>query len=161
VSEKIIVKIPKSFMVATSKLKSNPINIKHHPPDQIHDLVELIKIVGFKDPIVIDKNFVIWAGHGRLEAALFLQMEEIPCIWLEGLNEQQKKIFMLMDNKVNESPWNRENLAIVFQEVDPIYFKPFEMKFEESLKGLFESKDAETIGELDTENQCPQCGYKW
>lgn len=155
------IKIPTPFMMELTKLKSNPTNIKHHPEDQIHDLVELIKMVGFKDPVVIDKKNVIWAGHGRLEAAIKLEMAKVPCIYLENLNEQQKKIFMLMDNKVNESPWNKENLSMVFQSIDPIYFKAFEMKFEDSLQGLFEEKNAEEIGELDTENQCPQCGYKW
>lgn len=149
-------------MVEVSKLKSNPTNVKHHPEDQVHDLMELIKLVGFKDPVVIDKQDVIWAGHGRLEAAIKLEMTSVPCIYLENLNEHQKKMFMLMDNKVNESPWNKENVAIVFESIDPVYFKPFEMKFEDSLKGLFEEKDAEQIdGELDTDKQCPQCGYKW
>ncbi|MEK0348049.1 MAG: ParB/Srx family N-terminal domain-containing protein, partial [Nitrosopumilus sp.] len=91
---------------------------------------KMFKGIGFKDPIVIDKDNMIFAGHGRLEAAKQLGMKKIPYIKLEGLSEDEKKVFMLMDNKVNESPWIAENVKLVFDQVDPIIFKEFKLNFE-------------------------------
>ena len=48
------IRIPKPKLIEVSQLRRNPKNIKQHPEAQIHDIVELIKMVGFKDPIVID-----------------------------------------------------------------------------------------------------------
>jgi len=124
------IKIPKPELIPIERLKRNPKNIKTHPKEQIHDLMELMKISGFKDPIVIDKEYNIWAGHGRLDAAQKLKLEEVPCIFLEGLDDQQKKTFMLMDNKVNETNWIDENVQLVFDDIDPIHFEKFEMKFD-------------------------------
>ncbi len=156
------IRIPKPKMIEISQLKRNPKNIKIHPEAQIHDLVELIKMVGFKDPIVIDKDQKVWAGHGRLDAAEILKMKSVPCIALEDLNEAQKKVFMLMDNKVNESGWIKENVQLIFDEVDPVEFENFQMKFDESFKPDFESTSVTTIdGELKTINECPKCHYKW
>ena len=156
------IRIPKPRLIEVSQLKRNPKNIKQHPEAQIHDLVKLIKMVGFKDPIVIDKNQTVWAGHGRLDAAEILKMKLVPCISLEDLDEAQKKVFMLMDNKVNESGWIRENVQLIFDEVDPMEFEDFQMKFEESFKPDFESRDVTTIDEsLETSNECPKCHYKW
>ena len=121
-----------------------------------------MKLVGFKDPIVIDRKNVIWAGHGRLEAAKTLEIKKVPCIFLDNLTEEQKKVFMLMDNKVNESEWHSENIKIIFDEVDPIEFKSFEMKFPESIKMDFTPKEVTTIDdEFETNTECPKCGYKW
>jgi len=155
------VKIPKPELIELTKLRRNPKNVKIHPEAQIHDLVELIKMVGFKDPIVIDKNQTVWAGHGRLDAAEILEMKLVPCISLEDLDEQQKKVFMLMDNKVNESGWIKENVQLIFDEVEPVLFEQFQMKFEESMKPDFESKDVNTVDQLNTQNECPKCHYKW
>ena len=118
-------------LVKTSKLKRNSTNIKIHSKEQIHDIIELIKMVGFKDPIVIDRDFNIWAGHGRLSAAEQLNMKKVPCIYLDNLSEDQKKVFLIMDNKVNESSWVSENLKIIFDEVDPILFDNFQMNFDD------------------------------
>ncbi|WP_405326087.1 ParB N-terminal domain-containing protein [Fibrobacter sp.] len=63
-----------------------------------------IKKFGFKNPILVDKNNVIIAGHTRLEAAKKLGLEEAPCIIAADLNEKQAKALRLADNKVAEFP---------------------------------------------------------
>jgi len=157
-----VVQIAKSVLLDIKKLKVNPKNVKQHSESQIHDIIELMKMAKFKDPIVIDKNNVIWAGHGRLLAAKKMGMKKVPVIYLEGLTKDEKNAFMLMDNKVNESPWIYENIEMVFKEIDPIVLDKFEMKFDESFTELFESKDVDTIlEEFDTHTKCPKCGYKW
>lgn len=126
------IKIPKSFsLVDISKLKKNPQNIKIHPKEQIHDIMELIKMVGFIYPIVIDRKFLIWGGHGRLESGEGLGMKKVPYTYLDDLSEEQKKVFLIMDNKVNESAWVSENVKLIFDNIDPLLFDNFEMNFDD------------------------------
>lgn len=70
-----------------------------------------IKEFGFKNPIILDKNNVIVAGHTRLESAKKLDMEEVPVIYADDLIEEQVKAFRLADNKVAEkSMWDYTKL---------------------------------------------------
>ncbi len=117
-------------MIKITDLKPFPKNVKFHSKEQLEDISKLIDMVGFKDPIVIYSNNMIWAGHGRLEVAKMKNMKEIPYVLLDDLTEDEKKVFMLMDNKVNESPWIAENVKLVFDNVDPIHFEKFNLNFE-------------------------------
>lgn len=66
-----------------------------------------IKEFGFKVPIIIDKNNTIVAGHTRYKASIELELDEVPCIVADDLDEEQIKAFRLADNKVSEfSKWN-------------------------------------------------------
>lgn len=86
--------------VKISSLKPYENNAKRHPQNQIEQIKQSIKEFGFNDPVGIDENNMIIEGHGRLEAAQQLGMKEIPCIRIEGLNEQQKKAYILAHNKL-------------------------------------------------------------
>ena len=67
-----------------------------------------IKEFGFKNPIIIDKDDTIVAGHTRLLAAKKLKMEEVPCITADDLTEEQIRAFRLADNKTNEfAEWDQ------------------------------------------------------
>lgn len=73
---------------------------------------------GFKVPIVIDKGNVVVAGHTRLKAAKQLEIQEVPCIVADDLNEEQIKAFRLADNKVSEkAKWNDTLLDKELQEI--------------------------------------------
>lgn len=75
--------------------------------DAVSKVAASIKKFGFKNPILVDKNNVIIAGHTRLEAAKKLKLEEVPCIVAFDLNEKQAKALRLADNKVAEfSTWD-------------------------------------------------------
>lgn len=77
-----------------------------------------IKEFGFKVPIVIDKNDVIVAGHTRYKASEKLGLEEVPCIIVDDLNDEQIKAFRLADNKVSEkAEWNLELLEEELREL--------------------------------------------
>jgi hypothetical protein len=126
------IKYPKAFpLIDIKDIVRNPKNIKLHNKDQIHDIAELIKMIGFKDPVVLDSNKMMFAGHGRIDAAELLQMPKVPWYPISKLTEEQKKVFLIMDNKVNESPWVSENLKIIFDEVAPINFDNFKMNFDD------------------------------
>lgn len=86
-----------------------------------------IKKYGFKNPILVDKNNVIIAGHTRLEAAKKLGLEEVPCIVASDLNEKQVKALRLVDNKVAEfSTWDYLKLDKELAELGGVFdFKEF------------------------------------
>jgi len=75
-------------------------NSRTHSKEQVGQIVESIKEFGFTNPILIDEDGGIIAGHGRLEAATALGMEEVPTITLEGLTEAQKRAYVIADNKL-------------------------------------------------------------
>lgn len=118
-------------MVPLEKLKPHPKNIKRHPREQIADLMQLITIEGFKDPLLLDKENTIYAGHGRLEAAKKLGMKEVPCVYLDDLDESTKNWILLADNRIQESAWIKENVSIVLEEIGAIEFPEFHMKFDD------------------------------
>ncbi len=81
-----------------------------------------IQEFGFKNPIIVDKDNVIVAGHTRLLAARKLELEEVPVIRAEDLTEQQIKAFRLADNKTAEfAEWDMELLALELEGLDDIF----------------------------------------
>lgn len=81
-------------------LVPDPRNARTHPKRQIEQIVSSIKSFGFTNPILIDPDGAIIAGHGRLLAAKAMALAEVPTIVLEGLREAQKRALRLADNKI-------------------------------------------------------------
>lgn len=85
----------------------------------IPKVAESIKLFGFKNPIIIDKDMVIIAGHTRLEAAKSLGMKKVPCIIADDLTPEQVKAFRLVDNHTSEfASWNYELLQTELETLD-------------------------------------------
>ena len=83
---------------------------------------------GWQQPIVIDENNVVIAGHTRLKAAKKLGMKKVPCVKAEGLSKEQVAAYRLADNKTSEtSDWDYSLLDIELQELDDLGFdmEPF------------------------------------
>ena len=93
-------------------------NTKKHDDVQINNVAESIKQYGFVQPIVIDKNNVVVIGHCRLLAAKKLKMQEVPCVCVDDLTEEQVKALRIVDNKSNESPWDFDFLADELTEIN-------------------------------------------
>ena len=94
-------------------------NNPRHNEEAIPYVMNSIKEFGFKNPIIIDKNNVIIAGHTRLESAKRLGMKEVPIIHADDLTEEQVKAFRLADNKVSEkAEWNFELLDEELKDLD-------------------------------------------
>lgn len=93
-------------------------NTKKHDDVQINNVAESIKQYGFVQPIVIDKNNVVVIGHCRLLAAKKLKMENVPCVCVEDLTEEQVKALRIVDNKSNESDWLNDILELELPDVD-------------------------------------------
>lgn len=81
-------------------------NAKKHSRQQINNVAESIKLYGFVQPIVIDRNGVIVIGHCRALAAQKLGMAEVPCVCVDDLTPEQVNALRLVDNKSNESDWD-------------------------------------------------------
>ena len=97
--------------VEIDKLKPYENNAKIHPEEQVEQIANSIKEFGFINPILIDENYNIIAGHGRLLGAKKLNMSEVPCLFVEDLTEVQKKAYILADNKLTENgEWDTEIL---------------------------------------------------
>lgn len=89
-----------------SELKPYKNNAKKHPKDQVERIAESIRQFGFMQPVVIDTNNVVVAGHGRILGAKKAGLKKIPTVCAEDLTEEQIKAYRLVDNKLNESPWD-------------------------------------------------------
>ncbi len=150
--------LPERHLINVNDLRIHETNVKEHPRQQIEDLAQLIKLSGFKDPVVIDKEMKIFAGHGRLEAARLLKLEQVPCIYMEDMTEKEKKWFLLADNRINESPWVKDNVEIILKEMDSFTFENFNMNFEDFNMDIEEEEDE--IPELP-ENPLTKLGDIW
>ena len=112
-------RIPFARLVETrpiASLKPYARNPRTHSNKQIRQIAVSIRVFGFNNPVLIDRNDEIIAGHGRVEAAKLLGLESVPTIRLEHLSEAEKRAYILADNKLAEKAgWDREILAIELQ----------------------------------------------
>ena len=98
-------------------------NARTHNEDQVIQIAASIKEFGFTNPVLIDGDNGIIAGHGRLMAAKKLGLEEVPTIELSHLSEAQRKAYILADNKLAlNSGWDNDLLAIEFAELGELGF---------------------------------------
>lgn len=95
-------KIAKVQEVTLSELKPYEKNAKIHGSGQIEKLKASIEEFGFLTPCLIDEEYNLIAGHGRVMAAKELGMESVPCVFVEGLSEAQRRAYILADNRLGE-----------------------------------------------------------
>jgi DNA modification methylase len=107
-------------------------NARTHSAKQIAQIAASIRAFGFNNPVLIDKDGVIIAGHGRVAAAKTLGLETVPVIRLEHMSEAQKRAYILADNKLAEKAgWDTEILAIELQNL-----MEFDLDFDVSITGF-------------------------
>jgi len=105
--------------VKTSKLVPYARNSRTHSDEQVAQICASIKEFGFTNPVLIDGEGVIIAGHGRTMAAQRLDMKEVPCLRLGHLTDAQKKAYVIADNKLAlNAGWDDEMLAIELKELN-------------------------------------------
>lgn len=100
-------------------------NAKKHDKKQVEQIANSIKEFGFTQPVIIDKNNCVVAGHGRILGAKKAGLKEVPTVCLEELTEEQIKAYRLVDNKLNESEWDDVLLAQELEELDKEQMKLF------------------------------------
>jgi DNA modification methylase len=98
-------------------------NARTHSKEQILQLRSSLREFGFVNPVIVDKDFNIIAGHGRVLAAKAEGLTEIPCVFAEHLTEAQKKAYILADNRLALSAgWDEELLALEFADLKELGF---------------------------------------
>lgn len=122
-------------------------NTKKHDETQIKNVAESIKKYGWVQPIVIDNDGTIVIGHCRALAAERLGIEEVPCVVVSDLTEDEINALRIVDNKTNESPWDFDLLSAELPEID---LSDFDFDF-----GIeYEEEETETeYSADDTENK--------
>lgn len=93
-------------------------NAKKHPKEQVEQIANSIKEFGFTQPVLIDENNNVIAGHGRILGAKKAGLKSVPTVCLNDLTEEQIKAYRLADNKLNESDWN---LKLLDEELENIF----------------------------------------
>lgn len=139
-------------LIETTRLIPYVNNARTHSSEQINQLRASLREFGFVNPILVDRDLNVLAGHGRLAAAQAEGYKKIPCVFVEHLTPAQKRAYILADNRLAEmAGWDEE---ILRAELDALA----ELDFDISLTGFedFEFKDAEvtedhfdTTAELD------------
>ena len=139
-----------------ARLKPYENNAREHSVEQVAQIAASIVEFGFLNPILVDSNDGIVAGHGRLSAAKELALDVVPVVVLDHLTENQKKAYILVDNKLAENAsWNEELLA---QEIIKLNLQDFDLNIlgwtDEEIKALQEDgwdSDIESV-ERNEEN---------
>ena len=96
--------------VSIGKLKKYEQNAKVHTKKQINKIVSSMKQFGVVTPILVDKDFTVITGHGRLAAFEQLNFSKVPVVMLEHLTETQVRAYRLADNRIAEEAYYDENL---------------------------------------------------
>ena len=135
-----------------SDLKKYSRNSKKHPPEQIKQLAASIKEFGFKNPILLDINDEIIAGHGRFEAAKTLKLKTVPCIIVSDLTPAQVKAYRIADNKLAESEWDME-----FLNEELAWLK--DLDFDLKITGWFDTVEPETDSEPEPDSEPKEKQY--
>jgi ParB-like chromosome segregation protein Spo0J len=142
-------------------------NARTHSPGQIKQIVASIREFGFTNPVLIDGDGGIIAGHGRVTAAREMGMETVPCIRLGHLSEAQWRAYVIADNKLAlNAGWDFSmlsaeliDLKAVDFNLDLIGFNQLELS--ELVNGPdFNPGTEADQGQLDekTKVTCPDCG---
>ena len=109
--------------VKISELKPYKNNARTHNEKQVEKIANSITEFGFINPVLIDSEYGIIAGHGRVLGASKLGMLEVPCLFIEDLTEEQKRAYIIADNKLAlDAGWDYELLKIELEELDNLDF---------------------------------------
>ena len=122
-------KVTRMEEVDVDQLKPYEKNAKIHGDDQIEKLCESIREYGFISPVLIDSNMNVIAGHGSLMAAKKLGMKKVPCQFIEGLSDSQRRAYILADNRLGE--WSEWNLEAVAGEIESLQLEEANIEFME------------------------------
>lgn len=131
-------------LIATEKLIPYVNNARTHSAEQINKLRSSLREFGFINPVIIDRDFNVIAGHGRIEAAKAEGISEVPCVFADYLTSAQKKAYILADNRMAmDAGWDEELLRV---EIEALQAESFDV----GLTGFDESEIADLF-ETDSE----------
>ena len=136
------------MMKTTSEMKLVPIsklvpyvnNARTHSPSQINKLRSSLREFGLINPVIIDRDYGVIAGHGRILAAKEEGITEVPCVFADHLTEAQKKAYIIADNRMAmDAGWDEELLRVEIEALQAENFDPLLTGFDEKeLSKLFD-----------------------
>ena len=131
-------------MVSVDKLIPYVNNARTHSQEQVNKLRGSLREFGFINPVIIDADYNVIAGHGRLMAAKEEGITEVPCVLVDYLTEAQKKAYILADNRyAQDAGWDEELLRLEIESLEG-------MDFDVSLTGFNEDEIADLFAETST-----------
>ena len=137
----------KMQLVPTKKLIPYINNARTHSAEQVKKLRSSLREFGFVNPIIIDNEYNVIAGHGRLLAAKEEKIAEVPCVFADYLTEAQKKAYIIADNRFAlDAGWDEELLRVEIESLQG-------MDFDVSFTGFDESEIADLLCTDDEESQ--------
>src|SRR6185312_1989762 len=164
------VSLPKPELVPLRSLRPFPNNARTHSKRQIAQIARSIERFGFTNPVLIDEQKQILAGHGRVAAALQLGLKLVPTLRFDHLTADEKRAYVLNDNKLAEKAgWDREILAIELHALIDIDFDMELTGFDTAeIDSIIDDASEETNGAVedltepyDAENVVCQPGDVW
>lgn len=120
------------------ELKPYKKNAKKHDKTQVEQIANSIKEFGFTQPVIVDENNIVVAGHGRILGAKKAGLKEVPTVCLNDLTEEQIKAYRLVDNKLNESEWDAVLLSEELKEFEEVNMDLFGFDLAEDMEDIFE-----------------------
>lgn len=140
-------------MNTTSEMQLVPIdklipyvnNARTHSPEQLNKLRSSLREFGFINPVIIDRDFNVIAGHGRILAAKAENISEVPCVFVDYLTPAQKKAYIIADNRMAlDAGWDEEMLKV---EIEALQAEDFDLSltgFDEKELAAFFDDDSDT-----------------
>lgn len=158
--------------IETEKLVPYARNSRTHSDEQVQQIMGSIKEFGFTNPVLVDGDGVIIAGHGRTMAAQRLGMKEVPCLRLSHLTEAQKRAYVIADNKLAlNAGWDTELLIVELRDLNSENFDLSTTGFTDTELDIYLSDadfspgteaDQGQLDQLDPKFvTCPHCNIKF
>jgi len=141
-------------LVSIDRLVPYQNNARTHSPEQINKLRASLREFGFINPVIIDRDYGIIAGHGRVLAAREEGITEVPCVYADHLTEAQKKAYIIADNRMAlDAGWDEELLRV---EIEALQAEAFDLALtgfdEKELSKLFDGNEVKDDGfDVDAE----------
>ena len=133
-------------------------NSRTHSDEQVMQVASSMKEFGFTNPILIDGDGGIIAGHGRLMAAKKIGLNEVPCIRLGHLSEAQRKAYVIADNQLAlNSGWDLDVLKVEMERLGELNFDVELLGFDDDfLSSLLEEEPSEGLTDEDAVPELPE-----
>ena len=138
-------KVSEMNLVDVDKLIPYVNNARTHSKEQINKLRASIREFGFINPVIIDRDYNVIAGHGRILASQEEGIDKVPCVFVDYLTDAQKKAYIIADNRMAlDADWDEELLKI---EIESLKDEDFDLSFtgfdESELLDLFHTNGEE------------------
>ena len=140
-------------LVSVDKLIPYINNARTHSPEQVKKLRASLREFGFINPVIVDRDFNVIAGHGRILAAKEEGITEVPCVFADHLTEAQKKAYIIADNRMAmDAGWDEELLRVEIEALEAADFDPLLTGFDESeLSKLFDDGNETKDDDFDVD----------